>query len=181
MKRLAATIPACIVLLFLNTGVVACQVPAVGPRILPSDPDAAVVLDAIVEAREYAIEDGKITGDLWHLRIVRVLKGDNSIHRATQFKNNGSCWSWRPPIGGRSFLFGTLTQAQDGRSYVSGEWFSPAEAATFSWIRFGEYRGPSPHVAPTPEIRDPANSAAKSGRLSDDELRAEREARTRAY
>lgn len=181
MRQLAEAIPACIVSLILNTSVVACQLPAVEPRIIPGDPDASVVLEAIVEAREHAIEDGKITGDLWHLSIVRVLKGDNSIHRATQFKNNGSCWSWRPLIGGRGFLFGTLTQAPDGRSYVSGDWFSPAEAATFSWIRFGEYRGPSPYVAPMPETRVPANSDVRRDRLSDEELRSQRESRARAF
>jgi len=156
LNRLAAAMSACIALSMIsNTDVLGCQLPSVQPRIVPADPDAAVVFEGIVETREDAVENGKITGDLWHTNIVRVLKGDKAIRQVTQFINNGSCWTWRPTIGGRGFLLGTMTPSPEGRWYFSGEWFSPAESTAFSWIRFGEYRGPSPYIAPQPESRKP--------------------------
>jgi len=133
--------------------------PALSQRSIPNrppiDPDAQVVLEAIIETREDALEHGRVIGDLWLAKVIRVIKGDNDLREVTHFIGNGSCWRWRPSIGGRGFMFGNLTSGPGGRLYFSGEWFSPAEAAGFSWIRFGEYRAPPPHVAPPPALQEP--------------------------
>lgn len=183
LKRLAAVI-ACMLLSAISpSNVLGCQLPPAA-RMIPADPDAAVVFEGIPEAREDAVENGKITGDHWRTKIVRVLKGDQAIRQVTQYVFNGSCGTWRPPIGGRGFMFGTAAIAPDGTWYFWGQWFSPAEAASFSWIRFGEYRGSSPYVVPTLESqqnRVPAKSAARSEKLYVDEIRAQRESRARAY
>ena len=180
-KRLAAAIACIAFSTITHSEVLGCQLAPLRHKVLPADPDAAVVFEGIPEAREDAVENGKITGDHWRTKIVRVLKGDQAILQVTQYVFNGSCGTWRPPIGGRGFMFGSAAIAPDGTWYFWGQWFSPAEAASFSWIRFGEYRGSSPYIEPAPEKRAPARSAAKPDRLSDDEPRAQRESRARAY
>lgn len=145
--------------LITGAGALACQLPSIVSQrpvrdSAPIDPDGEVVLEAIVERREDALENGKVTGDLWHAKVLRVLKGEPDLREVTQFIGNGSCWIWRPSIGGRGFMFGALI-SYEGRRYFQGNWFSPADAAAFSWVRFGAYRGPPPSVAPEPELQKP--------------------------
>ncbi|MFA6965035.1 hypothetical protein [Bosea sp. (in: a-proteobacteria)] len=164
MKRLAEAIFACSALpLISGADALACQMPSgISRRAVqhsaPVDPDAQVVLEASIEKREDALENGKITGDYWHTKVIRVLKGDKEIREVTQFIGNGSCGSWRPAIGGRGFMFGTLTTSPDGRRFFYGTWFSPAEASGFSWVLHGDYRGPAEYTAPQPERREPATN-----------------------
>lgn len=152
LKPLCAALFGCLAFtLFSDLDAWACQMnPAVSRRVInsvpPLDPDADVVLETLAERWQPVFEGGREIARALHSKVIRVIKGDPSLTHIVQYYGNGACANGAGPIGGRGYLFGLFKDpisheiadnltTEEGQKLFFGDWFSPAEASEFSWIR----------------------------------------------